>query len=417
MHPFKFVVLAALWTVAIWRLPSAVRVVKHRPVWIAFTSVAAAMTLGHPAVEGLLNGATGINNLATLGKNLLGILGCSAILQFVISMARPQATRTSLRVLTAFGLIGASALTFLFALTPRPYNADNFFAAHTGSPLGTAYCSVFLGYLGVSMTIATRLFMGYSRHAGAAWLRLGLRLLGIGTAAGALYTAFRMAHMLTRLAGHRFLTDDRTTQTVADIIEYTAIAFIIIGNSIPACGVLWRSFSDWHTLRRLRPLWSSLTGAVPDIVLDTPHHRGPRIRLHRQVIEIRDATLILASYAPPHLREQADRRAAQAVPDGEHRTTLAEALWLRAACEAKHAGARPLIDSADERPVSPEHPHSDSDSHPESHPDADSHPESHSNSDFNFDFDIEVARLRQLCEAYHSPTAEAFATEHRLEHI
>ncbi|WP_234433886.1 MAB_1171c family putative transporter [Streptomyces rimosus] len=381
----------ALWAVAIWRSPSAVRAVKQRPVWIAFTSIAAATTLGHSAVEGLLNGATGINNLATLGKNLLGILGCSAILQFVISMARPQAICTSRRALTACGLTSAFALAFLFALTPRPHNVDNFFEASTGQPLGTAYCCVFLVYLGVSMVIATWLFMSYSRHAGAAWLRVGLSFLGIGTATGALYTAFRTAHMLTRLAHQPFLTGDNTAQAVADVIEYTAIAFIIIGNSVPACGVLWGSLSDWRTLRRLRPLWNSLTGAVPDIVLEAPIHRGPRIRLHRQIIEIRDATLILASYAPPHLREEADHRAAQATPDGERRTTLAEAFWLRTACEAKRAGARPVTDCAEEPTAPSEH------------------------LDFDFDFDTEVARIRQLCEAYHSPAAEAFALENRLE--
>ncbi|MEU7229354.1 MAB_1171c family putative transporter [Streptomyces chrestomyceticus] len=391
MCPLKHVVLAALWAVTAWRLPSAVRVAKQRSVWVAFASIAAANTLAHPAVEGPLNGFTGINNLATLVRNLLGIIGYSAFLQFVISVARPQAIRISRRLLTVCGIVSACALVFLFAVTPRPYNADNFFEAYTGRPLGTAYCCIVLGYLGVSTVIATCLFMGYSRHAGDVWLRVGLRLLGIGTGLGAFYTVFCAARLLTRLAHEPFVTDDHTALSVAHIIEDTAIVFIVVGNSVPACGVLWRALCDWRTLRRLRPLWSSLTEAVPNIVLEGPIHRTLRIRLHRQVIEIHDARLVLASYASPQLREQAHHRAAQVLRDGERRTALAEALWLRAACEAKLAGAQPLDDSAERLTVLSEH------------------------SDLSFDFDTEVAWVRQLCEAFHSPTADAFAWEQQLE--
>ncbi|MFH8349676.1 DUF6545 domain-containing protein [Streptomyces sp. NPDC018045] len=104
--------------------------------------------------------------------------------------------------------------------------------------------------------------------------------------------------------------------------------------------------------------------------------------------------LILASYVPPHLREQAHHRAAQILQDGAQRTALAEGLRLRAACEAKRAGAQPLVESAEEPMASREH----------------------RDIDFDFDFDTEVARIQQLCDAFHSPAAEAFALEHRLEH-
>ncbi|MEU6965607.1 MAB_1171c family putative transporter [Streptomyces chrestomyceticus] len=387
MHPIQNVVLAALWAVAAWRLPSAVRGAKQRSVWIAFASIAAANTLAHPAVKSLLNEVTGINNLATLASNLAGILGFSAFVQFVVSVARPRAIRSSRRLLTACGFVGAFALVFLFAIAPRPRNVDNFFEAYTGRPLGTAYCCVFLGYVGVSTVIATCLFTGCSRHAADPWLRAGLRLLGTGTAVGALYTIFCAARMLTWLAHQPFVTNDHTAAAVAHIIQDTAIALIVVGNSLPACGVLQRNLSDRRTLRRLRPLWSALTDAVPDVILEAPVPRCPRIRLLRQIIEIHDAMLILACYVPLRLRQQAHSRAAQVLQDEQARTALAQALWLRAACEAKRAGTQPSAHSVDEPTAHPEH--------------------------FAFDFDFEVARLQQLCDAYNSPTAEAFAREHR----
>ncbi|MFI2239399.1 MAB_1171c family putative transporter [Streptomyces chrestomyceticus] len=390
MHPIQNVVLAALWAVTAWRLPAAVREAKQRSAWIAFASMAAANTLAHPAVESPFNEVTGINNLATLTRNLIGILGFSAFVQFVVSVARPRAIRSSRRLLTVCGFVGAFGLVFLFAVTPRPRNVENFFEAYTGRPLGTAYCCVFLGYVGVSTVIATCLFTGYSRHTEDAWLRAGLRLLGTGTAIGTLYTIFCAARMLTRLAHQPFVTNDHTAAAVAHIIQDTAIALIVVGSSIPACGVLRRTLGDRRTLRRLRPLWSALTDAVPDVILEAPVPRCSRIRLLRQIIEIHDAMLVLACYAPPQLHEQAHSRAAQVLQDEEGRAALAQALWLRAACEAKHAGAQPSAHSVEERTAHPEH--------------------------LAFDFGSEVARVQQLCDAYNSPTAEAFAREHRLEH-
>ncbi|MET8427836.1 MAB_1171c family putative transporter [Nocardia sp. NPDC004860] len=52
--------------------------------------------------------------------------------------------------------------------------------------------------------------------------------------------------------------------------------------------------------RRLRPLWSDLTAAVPEIVLELPRDRHGRVepatRLHRMIVEIRDSLLHLKRY-------------------------------------------------------------------------------------------------------------------------
>ncbi|MGV9821100.1 MAB_1171c family putative transporter [Nocardia xishanensis] len=55
--------------------------------------------------------------------------------------------------------------------------------------------------------------------------------------------------------------------------------------------------------RRLVPLWTDVTGAVPEIVLD-PASNGrdePEVRLIRMTVEIRDALLHLNRYAPQDL--------------------------------------------------------------------------------------------------------------------
>ncbi|MEU1629626.1 MAB_1171c family putative transporter [Streptomyces sp. NPDC020096] len=386
MTTVKDIVLALLWAVTLWRLPAAVRVPSQRALWGAFASIAAASTLGEPGIVDSIDRLAGIHNLTTLGKNLLGIVGSAAILDFVVAIARPRIVPKARRILVVLAAISMAALTVLFAITPRPAEVSDFYQANVGSLPGTAYCMVFTGCLGIAMTVATWLFWGYSRHAGAAWLRTGLRLLGTGTALGSLYSLLRTALMLLGLLHPHVING--TAKTTADIVENAAIALIIVGSSLPAVGVLWRSLRDWRALRRIQPLWASLTSAVPDIVLEDRSHLTPRVRLHRTVIEIRDAVLVLSSYVPEHVRRQAERTADLSGAQGEQRAALAEAIWLRTACAAKLDGADIVREA--ERQASP-------------------------SAAMAFDFDAEVVRLLILSEAYHSPTAQTAARTHSKE--
>jgi len=55
-------------------------------------------------------------------------------------------------------------------------------------------------------------------------------------------------------------------------------------------------------LRQLRPLHAVLLDAVPEAACpEVPGRPGPRVRLHRAVVEIREAVLALRPYAGPEL--------------------------------------------------------------------------------------------------------------------
>ncbi|KOV95134.1 hypothetical protein ADK65_30030 [Streptomyces sp. NRRL B-1140] len=368
-----------LWAVAAWRLPGAIRTPRQRALCVAFASIAVAMTLGVPAVMHAADALCGVHNLATLGKNLFGIVASAAILDFVTVITRPESASGLRRVLIPASAITMTSLAVLFAFTSRPEESDNFFETNMGSASGTAYYMVCFGSLALAMAVATRLFWGSSRHAGARWLRWGLRTLGAGSAFGLLYSLFRTILMLLGLS-HTGIEAAWTNQ-VADILQYTSISLIILGSSIPAIGVRWRVLRDWRSLRDIRPLWAVLTRAVPHVVLDIQSMRpGPRVRLHRAVIEIRDATLVLAGYASPDLRERADAAADQHEPTPDQRSALAEAIWLHTAVAAKLAGTSPA--PAGNAQPSPQLP-------------------------ADFDFDVEVDRLRAISDAYHSPAVHA----------
>ncbi|WP_308402570.1 MAB_1171c family putative transporter [Streptomyces sp. TBY4] len=379
----KTAVVLALWLVAAWRL-AAIRVQRQRPLWAAFTSVAVACTIARPAVKRIVIEPLGITNLATLLQHAVGIAGSTFVLIFVIAMARPAALARGRWPLYGIAAASIVLLATLFTLTPRPEEVHNFFEANLGQPTGTAYCMVFLGYLAVAMSISSWLFWSYSRHAAGAPLRTGLRLLGAGTAFGALYTLWRIAHMATRLAGTEFVTDDDTTQTIADLVEYLAILLIVLGNSVPAAGVLWRTVTYRRALRQVEPLWTALTEVVPDVVLNDPVGRSPRLRLHRRLIEIWDVVLVLRAYVPAQTLDAA-QTATAGVPTSK-RDAYADGLWVRAAWEAKLRGASPVCESV------PKVNHMD---------------------DEDTDFDAEVRSMLVMAAAYRSPAAAEFARNHQ----
>jgi hypothetical protein len=329
------VVLILLWAVAVWRAPSAVRSSKQRTLWVAFAALTLAMTLRRPAIMHAIDDGTGVNNLSTLLKQYLGITAAAAVLEFVYVIARPH-SRAGVRLRMVAAGATMAVLTVLFTFVPRRTEAQDFFERSAGSVPATAYLLVWLAYLATAMAMATWLFWGSSRHAGAGWLRTGLRLLGAGTAVGVAYALSRAAYLVLRLTEAAGPSSDAGASTVTDAMKHAAIGLILVGSSVPAAGVAWRAAWHWRYLRALRPLWRDLTGAVPEVVLgEELRRRELRMRLHRRVVEIRDAILALQPYVSAAQRDAADAAASAA------RRDLAEACWIETARHAKLAGRAP----------------------------------------------------------------------------
>ncbi|MDT3397706.1 MAB_1171c family putative transporter [Streptomyces sp. B1866] len=345
-------VLVLLWAVALWRAPSAVRSARQRTLWAAFAALTGAMTLRVPDVMRAIDGAVGVNNLSTLLKHALGIVAAASVLEFVVVITRPE-ERAGARVRLGAAGAAMAAMGVLFAFVPRADEDVDFFERSAGSGIATAYQTVWLAYLGTAMAVATWLFWGSSRHAGAGWLRTGLRLLGAGTAAGVLYALCRAGYLLLRLTGAVGSGSDARAGGVTDVMKLLAIGLIVVGSSVPAVGVAWRGARHGWYLWRLRPLWRDLTAAVPEVVLDEElRRRELRMRLHRRVVEIRDAVLALHPYATADLRREAAAAGRGAGPGTASARATAEACWLETARRAKLAG-RPPVDLVERQPGAP----------------------------------------------------------------
>lgn len=383
METLEFAILTMLWTVTIWRAPSAFRTPKQRALWLAFAAVTLSMTLRLPGIMNSIDTWAETNNLSTLIKHEIGITAAGAFIDFVVAIARPERKRR-LRPRHCIAVTTMVLMAVLFQFVPREHEVTDFFEENVGNSWATAYYTVFATYLCIAMATATRLFWGSVRYARGVWLRFGVRLMGIGTTAGALYALVRVIYLLGRLTGVTSGAGDEMADTVTDLLKYCSIGLILTGSSIPALGVAWRTVRDWRHLRQLQPLWRDLTSSTPDIVLNTKLLWGPRLRLHRCVIEIRDAGLALVPYTSDTIRTAAQDIARAAGFDPESSPT-AEALRMRAAREAKASGCPPTGDP----------------------------PEPGTKGIDDLDFNTEVDRLLQLARVYHSPLADGFLTTFR----
>ncbi|MDK1472600.1 hypothetical protein QNO07_04015 [Streptomyces sp. 549] len=397
-------VLILLWTMVLWRAPAALRPggpAKQRPLWFTFAALTVAMTLRLPDVMTTLDGHTGVNNLSTLLKHLLGVLAAASLLEFVFGMTRPD-NRSGQRLRLAVTGTVMAVLVALFAVMPRETEVADFYETSAGSVTATGYLLVFFGFLGSAMAAAAWLFWGSSRHAGAGWLRTGLRILGAGTAAGVAYAVVRATYLVLRLTTRADdPARDATVSDTTDVLKHVAIALIVIGSSVPAVGVAWQSARYWAHLRRLRPLWHDLTAAVPEVVLDERlRRRELRLRLHRTVVEIRDALLALQPHVTTAHRDAAEEAATAAGPTGTDRRAVAEAGWVELARAAKLAGHPPATTVQRRDPGGPDEDGDGSSSGVRRPGDA------------PHDLEAEARWLRRVEAARHTPQVRDFTAAH-----
>jgi Family of unknown function (DUF6545) len=127
-----------------------------------------------------------------------------------------------------------------------------------------------------------------------------------------------------------------------------APAFASLGAAIMLIGFLCPSLipqineavkRTW-ALYRLRPLWSDLGDALPDITRTTPTmRRSIRARLYRRVIEIRDALLILQPHLCPETTTRAEQLATTLRITSSKRDAAIEAARIAAALHAHRNGS------------------------------------------------------------------------------
>jgi len=246
-------------------------------------------------------------------------------------VVRPESWHQRARRIIAATCILLMCLTF--ALAPaQGREPDDILIAHRPSPWTLLHVGIFILYIGVAMVFTTILFATAARNSKDRWVRAGHALLALGGALGFLYTLLRLLQHVRAAVGTVTVADIQQADAIATDLKIASILAIVLGSSLSPVSVAATEWRERRALRHLEPLWRGLTQAVPSVRLghDIPRRRT-RLRLHRRLVEISDATLVLRTYLPAEVQQRAHEMAAQAGYPPAVRPAVAEAAWLKTA--------------------------------------------------------------------------------------
>ncbi|MFC4912927.1 MAB_1171c family putative transporter [Actinomadura gamaensis] len=207
-----------------------------------------------------------------------------------------------------FCFVGVVSMMAVLIFSAQPRDDVNFIEVNASNGAVLSYLLLNLSYLGVVMAQAFRATLRYAPHVSSSALRLGLRLIAIGSACGVTFCVYKAVVAVSVFLGFPGLYAEKI---VGPSLGLLSAAHIVAGLTTASRG---SGVADMVrrrvALRRLEPMWKELIQAVPQVVLEVGHQNQTE-RLYRKIIEIRDAQLALNAYQNDDLRRRV-RTVAQA---------------------------------------------------------------------------------------------------------
>lgn len=316
----------AMWVVLAARAPGARNSRRQRRLLIAVAGLAGSITVYLDPVTALLTRTYVFGESCSITMNIWGVISSALVLDFVlaaVSRRRPWL------------VYGASVVVSIALIL---FNAD---LPQAGCVTSTAvpWYSPFWWLLCVSHVVAVGpcawLCARYARRATARSVRAGLWLLAAGFTSSTIFWSFVVL-------GYT-MTDAPWLGASFDLNIGVTAWLTAAGIALPLFVQVARLAGNLRALRRLDPLWTDLTGIVPQVRLPEPS--GPRwsveFRLYRRVIEIRDALLVLRDYVDESTVTAARVHVDAAMPVSDDTDAIVTACWVAAAERAKADGAEP----------------------------------------------------------------------------
>lgn len=324
------------------RLPAAVRKPKSRSLWAAFALFDISLATKIQSVGDFVYRITGVSDAATLVKHLVGIAAVAALLRWVTRVVpgRMEGRREPGYMKAISNIprriatwVAIAAITILFPFAERrPGNEEDsaFIFVQAGHLWGSLHLLLFYGYQVFGLICASMMCWAAAREPSAKGaFRYGMQMLALGTAVGSMYSILRSDYLITRLFDKPFLGGDGFVDFASSFCLDACVILVVVGMALPKWERVDHLVKAHGAVYDLRPLWLTLTRAVPKVIYadQVPHRRPGRIRelvcrmhdfwnwkhldlrLSKRINEIHDASLVLAYYVPPTLREEAEAAA------------------------------------------------------------------------------------------------------------
>ncbi|MFE6283691.1 MAB_1171c family putative transporter [Streptomyces sp. NPDC057877] len=301
-----------------------------------------------PSTIAWVNRVTGVPNISAPWVYSLLTAYCGACLWLITAwrngLSDQSATtrRTRRWVVSGYsGVIVALWVLFVLAEVPeeRLRDLDTYYAT---TPFMREEILLYLLAHTTAVLITSKLLWNWIRADGLdAWLRWGLKFLGLGYAMNLVFDAAKLTAVVARWTGHDL---DWLNANVAPPVACLSAVLIAVGFILPHAGQYlhgrWRLRLAHHELRPLYLLMRAATGDRVPFVL----RASPELRLTRRETFIRDALLPLAQ----HLDEDLHQRSYDAARALGHPAERARALAsVVAILDTIDAGPRPSGDGDD----------------------------------------------------------------------
>ncbi|MCT6780530.1 hypothetical protein LXH09_28200 [Streptomyces sp. CS7] len=351
-----------LWAVAIgmtitavWRFPA----LRHgdpmrRALWACSAAFAATVWCRVPQVKQALDNSP-VTDLSALLKYLTSLVAILAALRYItavygepsegsdrhIALSRRISHVAHTCALTAM----AVQVLLFFTVVDRSHPSTDFADAQAGQWGGALFLTIQYTYLGIAAATCCYQWARAAQRAEKRALRIGLALMAT---AAAIYTIYPVFRTVTTWIPPE--VSAVTMRTVADSVNMVVACLWAAGASVPSTIALSTRWNAWRALQKLRPLWSDLMNAFPDLALQRPGAKiteslvfapSLNLRLDRRTQEIAGGIEQLRHHASPDLLSVAEDLA-ESHDDPE---AAAEAYWIRAAQQSQKSGRRSAVPS------------------------------------------------------------------------
>ncbi|MET8802383.1 MAB_1171c family putative transporter [Streptomyces sp. NPDC004546] len=306
---------AVLTAALVIKLPGIIRMWRDpmlRAVGGLLLFACAVFVFAAPRTIAWTNRVTGVPNISAPWVYSLLTALCASWLLLIIAWRNGRSdsaqTRRVTRWVVAVYAGVVVALWVLFALADVPVerlqDLDTYYA---NTPFMREEILLYLVAHTVACSITARLIWNWIRTDGLdAWLRWGLRLLGVGYATNLFFDAAKLTAVVARWTDHDL---DWLSTNVAPAGACVSATLVAVGFIVPHVGQYLHE--RWHVRlrhRALRPLYQ-LTRTVTGEREPFAPHAPAELRLIRRETFIRDALLQLSRHLDEDLRERSYRAA------------------------------------------------------------------------------------------------------------
>jgi hypothetical protein len=298
---FWWIPATVLATALAIKLPTIIRLWKDpllRAVGGLLLLACAVFVFVAPSTIALVNRVTGVPNISAPWVYSLLTAFCGLCLLLITAWRNGLSDRSAATRRVRCWVVSVYsgvivALWVLFALADAPVerlrDLDTYYAC---TPFMREMILLYLLAHTTAVLITSKLILNWIRADGLdAWLRWGLKFLGLGYAMNLLFDAAKLTAVTARWTGHDL---DWLNVDVAPPVACLSAVLIAVGFILPHAGQYlherWRVRLAHHELRPLYLLMRSVNGGGIPFVL----RASPELRLTRRETFIRDVLLPLA---------------------------------------------------------------------------------------------------------------------------